>query len=284
MILDGKKVAEEIKQQLKNEIAEAVDGGKRAPHLVIMTIGEDPASKVYVRNKVRACEELCITVDHLTYTPDTPVALIKSDIERCNRDSNIDGIMVQLPLPAGYDERELIDCIDPVKDVDGLTTINIGKLRSGQPCIKPCTAQGIIDLLDYYNIELDGKDVTIVGRSNIVGKPLADLMMERGATITQCHSHTYDVRAKTFNAHIIVSAIGKPQAINGEYMSYGTAVVDVGINRDENGKLCGDVDFEEVKDCCSYITPVPGGVGPLTVVELMKNTVECWRKFSDGIY
>jgi methylenetetrahydrofolate dehydrogenase (NADP+)/methenyltetrahydrofolate cyclohydrolase len=188
--------------------------------------------------------------------------------------------MVQLPLPSYLDERAIVDTIDPAKDVDGLTTTNIGRLRSGQDCIKPCTAQGIIDLLDYYNIEMDGKDVTIIGRSNIVGKPLTDMMMERGATVTQCHSKTKDISFHTYCADIVISAVGQPNMIKERSFCPGMtkAVIDVGINRDEDGKLCGDVDFENVKNRVEHITPVPGGVGPMTVVELMKNTVDCWRK------
>ncbi len=285
MILDGKVVAEQIKQQLKNEINDALSRCRR-PNLVIITVGEDPASKVYVRNKIKACEEVGIGVGHYvanleTTTPEN----LKKIIYAYNKSDTIDGIMVQLPLPDGFDEREIIDTIDPSKDVDGLTTTNIGRLRSGQPCFKPCTAAGIIDLCKYYNIELDGKDATIVGRSNIVGKPLADMMMAEGATVTQCHSHTKDVAWHLGGAEVIVSAIGKSKRWNREHITDywcvpGTkpVIIDVGINRDENGKLCGDVDYEDVKDIAYAITPVPGGVGPMTVAELLKNTVEAWKK------
>ena len=280
MILNGKVVANSIKQQLKEEIDEAVTQGKRRPTLIIYTVGDDPASKVYVRNKIKACEEIGIKVEHFATKPDITTEQLKELIRWDNEAPGRDGIMVQLPLPEGYDEREIIDTIDPEKDVDGLTTTNIGRLRSGQPCIKPCTAQGIIDLLDYYNIEMDGKDVTIIGRSNIVGKPLADLMMARGATITQCHSKTKDISFHTYCADIVVSAVGQPKMIKERSFCPGMtkAVIDVGINRDEDGKLCGDVDFENVKNRVEHITPVPGGVGPMTVAELMKNTVECWKK------
>ena len=168
--------------------------------------------------------------------------------------------------------------IPPEKDVDGLTTTNIGRLRSGQPGLRPCTAQGIIDLCKYYKIDIKGKEVTVVGRSNIVGKPVADLMMAEGATVTQCHSKTEWLEIHTLPADIVVSAIGKPKFLNDRHFGYGGAIIDVGINRDENGKLCGDIDFEKVKEQVECITPVPGGVGPMTVAELMKNTVECWRK------
>lgn len=277
MILDGKIVAADIKQRLKEEIATAVANGNRAPFLVIISIGDDPASKVYVRNKIKAAEEVGIVVSHLTFSADEDMFWVRNSIEGCAGNPDVDGIMIQLPLPDGWNERELIDMIPPSKDVDGLTTINIGRLRSGQECLKPCTAAGIIDLCKYYDIELDGKDVTIIGRSNIVGKPLADMMMAEGATVTQCHSHTSDLRFHTVPADIVVTAIGKPTFINRSYIGHDRVVIDVGINRDEYGRLCGDVDFDDVEDCCSAITPVPGGVGPMTVAELMSNTVEAWK-------
>jgi methylenetetrahydrofolate dehydrogenase (NADP+)/methenyltetrahydrofolate cyclohydrolase len=274
MILDGKIVAADIKQRLKEEIAAS---DKRAPYLVIITVGDDPASKVYVRNKVKACEEIGIQVRHYVFAADDEPQAGLDLIDILNCADRIDGIMVQLPLPKGWDERTIIDAINPAKDVDGLTTTNIGRLRSGQECLKPCTAAGIIDLCKYYGIELDGKDVTIIGRSNIVGKPLADMMMAEGATVTQCHSHTSDVRFHTLPADIVVTAIGKPKFISRGYIGYERVVIDVGINRDEDGQLCGDVDFDDVKDDCSAITPVPGGVGPMTVAELMKNVVIAYK-------
>lgn len=278
MILDGKIAAADIKQRLKQEIDTAVASGSRQPHLVIISVGDDPASKVYIRNKIKACEECGIFITHSAHNEDVSFHHIVGLIDYCNHDPSVDGIMVQLPLPKGWNERAIIDAIDPNKDVDGLTTINIGRLRSGQDCLKPCTAAGIIDLCKYYDIELDGKDVIIVGRSNIVGKPLADMMMAEGATVTQCHSHTSDVRFHTIPADIVVTAIGSPKFISREYVGDGQVIIDVGINHDENGRLCGDVDFDDVKDYCSAITPVPGGVGPMTVAELMSNTVESWRK------
>ena len=276
MILDGKVVAADIKQRLKEEIDAAVANSGRRPKLVIITVGDDPASKVYIRNKMKAAEEVGIEVDHLIYEEDEPQRVIDY-IDMLNYADRVDGIMVQLPLPKGWNEREIIDAIDPAKDVDGLTTTNIGRLRSGQDCLKPCTAQGIIDLCKYYNIELDGKDVTIIGRSNIVGKPLADMMMAEGATVTQCHSHTKQLQNHTDYADIVVSAIGQPKFITDFHVHGCQTIIDVGINRDENGKLCGDVDFDEVKDFVENITPVPGGVGPMTVAELMKNVVIAWR-------
>lgn len=278
MIIDGKIVAADIKQRLKQEIDAAVASGRRQPRLEIISVGDDPASKVYVRNKIKAAEEVGIVVSHLTFPADEDTFWVRNSIERYAGSPDVDGIMIQLPLPDGWNERELIDMIPPSKDVDGLTTTNIGRLRSGQKCLKPCTAAGIIDLCKYYDIELDGKDVTIIGRSNIVSKPLADMMMAEGATVTQCHSHTKDLSKYTRPADIVVSAIGKPKFIGRGYIGYEQVVIDVGINRDEEGQLCGDVDFDNVKESCSAITPVPGGVGPMTVAELMSNTVESWRK------
>lgn len=279
MILDGKVVAADLKQQVKDDIDEAIASGRRRPKLVIITVGDDPASKVYVRNKMKAAEEVGIEVKHIMFDGDIKNKCdVITTIWYYNDDDDVDGIMVQLPLPKEWDERSIIDVISPNKDVDGLTTTNIGRLRSGQDCLKPCTAQGIIDLCKYYDIELDGKDVTIVGRSNIVGKPLADLMMAEGATVTQCHSHTTCLQYHCHGADIVVSAIGKPNFIDARHIFKGTEVViDVGINRDEEGKLCGDVYFENVKPFVEHITPVPGGVGPMTVAELMKNVVIAWK-------
>ena len=276
MILDGKVVAADIKQQLKEEIHGCMDVIGRRPRLLIISVGDDPASKVYVKNKMKAAEEVGIIATHFPMIAETDENYIKEIIQEFNDDSLIDGIMVQLPLPKHLDERAIIDAIEPAKDVDGLTTTNIGRLRSGQDCLKPCTAAGVIDLCRYYNIDLDGANVTIIGRSNIVGKPLADMMMAEGATVTQCHSRTIDL---TYHCctDIVVSAIGKPKFIGPNHVWNDTTVIDVGINRDENGKLCGDVDFEAVKDRCENITPVPGGVGPMTVAELMVNVVEAWR-------
>ena len=281
MILDGKVVAASIKEQLKEEIDAAVANGSGQPQLVIISVGDDPASKVYVRNKKNVAKEIGIKAVHFTMVEDVEAEYVIDIIKRFNDCVGVDGIMVQLPLPPHLDERAIIDAIDPAKDVDGLTTTNIGRLRSGQDCLKPCTAAGIIDLLKYYNIRLDGKDVTIIGRSNIVGKPLADMMMAEGATVTQCHSHTYNLDFHIQGADIVVSAIGKPEYFGlSNLKGWHDAIIDVGINRTETGRLCGDIRFDEVKDLCNGITPVPGGVGPMTVAELMKNTVFAWRENS----
>lgn len=282
MILDGKVVAASIKKQLKEEIDAAVANGGRRPKLVIISVGDDPASKVYVRNKMQAAEEVGIEVDHKIFgTTKKDCMEVISAIFFYNGYDKVDGIMVQLPLPEDWNERAIIDAIDPAKDVDGLTTTNIGRLRSGQDCLKPCTAAGIIDLCKYYNIELDGKDVAIIGRSNIVGKPLADMMMMEGATVTQCHSHTRSIEDAINFADIVVCAVGKPNFLKGDNLGeYTSTIIDVGINRNHEGKLCGDVDFHSA--ICApnmqNITPVPGGVGPMTVAELMKNVVQAWKE------
>ena len=278
MILDGKIVAADIKQRLKEEIDVAVANDCRRPRLVIISVGDDSASKVYVRNKIKAAEEVGIVTRHYRFAADDEPEAVLELIGILNDAYVVDGIMVQLPLPEDWDERAIIDTIDSSKDVDGLTTTNIGRLRSGQECLKPCTAAGIIDLCKYYNIELDGKDVTIVGRSNIVGKPLADMMMAEGATVTQCHSHTKNLFKHTRPADILISAVGKPNFIDDKTVNACGFVIDVGINRNEEGKLCGDVATDKVIRMVQGITPVPGGVGPMTVAELMKNVVQAWRK------
>ena len=278
MILDGKVVAASIKEQLKEEIDAAVANGSRRPKLVIISVGDDPASKVYVRNKMKAAEEVGIEVNHIPFTEYADTPFIINIIDGFNRDEEVDGIMVQLPLPSYLDERAIIDAIDPAKDVDGLTTTNIGRLRSGQDCLKPCTAAGIIDLLKYYDIPIKHRDVVIIGRSNIVGKPIADLLMAEGATITQCHSDTIFLKKKIENAHIIVSAVGKPNFINyDDFIGYKHTLIDVGINRDIDGKLCGDIHCSNINNPRIDITPVPGGIGPMTVAELMKNVVTAWK-------
>ena len=277
MILNGKIVAANIRQQLKEKVDKHVAEGLRAPCLVIFSVGDDPASKVYVRNKIKAGEEIGIEVKHIALPEDAFEPRLISTINYYNALPWVDGIMVQLPLPEGFNERKIIDAIDPDKDVDGLTTINVGRLRSGQNCLLPCTAKGVMDILRYYDIPVCGADVAIVGRSNIVGKPLADLMMAAGATVTQCHSKTHNLGYHLTGQDIVVSAVGKPKFITSGMISHGTVVIDVGINRDEKGKLCGDVNFDAVVDVAEAITPVPGGVGPMTVAELMANVIQAWE-------
>lgn len=260
-ILDGKLVASHIKQQIK----EYVQSHNIDTKLTIFQMGDNQASNVYIRNKQSVCADVgiksklikCNTIEEL-----------KSGVKLCNNPA-----MIQLPLPVKCDEQEIIDIIGCYYDADCLTTGNLGKLFVGNDKLAPCTAQGIIDLLEYYNIEIAGKNAVVIGRSNIVGKPIAHLLLKRDATVTICHSKTKNLADYTKNADILVVAIGKPKFITADMVKDGAVVVDVGINRDESGKLCGDVDFEGVKQRASWITPVPGGVGPMTVVELVKNAI-----------
>ena len=273
-IIDGKKISLEIKAELKVKIEKLVENGKRRPGLAVIIVGENPASKVYVNSKVRTCETLGIYSEKYSLDVNvTEVELLKL-IEQLNNKEEIDGILVQLPLPNHVDENKVIEAIKPVKDVDGFHPINLGKLIIGESMFKSCTPYGIMELLKRSEIDLNGKDVVIIGRSNIVGKPLALMMTNKNATVTLCHSRTKDLSKKTLNADIIVVAVGKENFLIEEMVKEGSVVIDVGINRNSLGKLCGDVDFKNVSKKTSLITPVPGGVGPMTIVMLMKNTVK----------
>ena len=268
-ILSGKEVAEHIKQQVKEEI----ERHELKVTLAVIIVGDDPASKIYVRNKSRACEYCGIKSVEYVLPEHTTEGELLTLIDELNTSTEINGILVQLPLPKHINADEVIERIDPAKDVDCFTAINTGKLWQGRYDIAPCTPAGIVAILDYYNIDITGKNVVIVGRSNIVGKPTAALMLERNATVTVCHSHTKDVYKYTSTADILLSAVGKPKFITWGLVKKDAVVIDVGINRDENGKVCGDVDFESVKDRASAITPVPGGCGVVTVAMLMRNTL-----------
>lgn len=270
LILDGKKVAQIIKDEIFHTY------GAEDIKLTIFQVGDNPASNTYVRNKQRACDEVGIESD--------VIKLGIEEYERCQllpkylKENNADGIMLQLPLPKGWDEHYFTNLIPQKQDADCLTTASLGEFyASNNPDIAPCTAQGIIDLLDYYNLSIEGKHAVVVGRSNIVGKPIAHLLTCRNATVTVCHSKTPNLSEYTRHADILVVAIGKPKYITSDMVKDGAVVIDVGINRDENGKLCGDVDFEQVAPIASAITPVPGGVGPMTVAELLKNTVKLYN-------
>ena len=269
-LINGKEVAEHIKQQVKNEIKEL---GLEVT-LAVIVVGDDPASKIYVNNKKKACENVGIKSFEYIFPSDVSEDELIHFINNLNECDDLNGILVQLPLPNHLDAKRVLEWIAPEKDVDGFTAINTGKLWQGECALPPCTAKGIIELLDYYNIDVSGKNCVVVGRSNIVGKPVAALLLERNATVTICHSKTKDLYKHTSQADILISAVGKPNFITWGLVKKGAVVIDVGINRDENGKLCGDVDVEGVKDKVSLLTPVPGGVGPMTVAMLMKNTLE----------
>ncbi len=267
--LSGKEVAEHVERQVKEEIEHR---GLKVS-LAVVIVGDNPASKIYVRNKSRACKYCGIKSVEYALPEHATEAELLNLIDELNANIDINGILVQLPLPKHINADEVIERIDPAKDVDCFTAINTGKLWQGRYDIAPCTPAGILAILDYYNIGITGKNVVIVGRSNIVGKPTAALMLERNATVTVCHSGTQNLSGVTRNADILISAVGKPKFITRDMIKDGAVVIDVGMNRDENGKLCGDVDFANIADKTSYITPVPNGVGPMTVAMLMKNTL-----------
>lgn len=278
-IIDGKAIAAEIKDELKEQVAKLKE--KEAEIcLAVIQVGNDPASTVYVGNKKKACAY--IGIDSLAYElpEDTTEEELLKLVEELNANEKVNGILVQLPLPEHIDEDKVIRTISPKKDVDGFHPQSVGALSIGQPGFVSCTPAGIIELLKRSGITIDGKECVIIGRSNIVGKPMALLLLRENGTVTVCHSHTKDIKEVTKRADILVVAIGKAKMIDESYVKEGAVVIDVGMDRDENGKLCGDVDFEAVKDKASAITPVPGGVGPMTITMLMKNCVESY--YSQG--
>lgn len=271
-IIDGKKTSQDIKDEVRDEVAKLKKGGVE-PTLAVILVGENPASQVYVRNKKRACEYTGIRSLSYELPENTTEEELLKLIDELNNRSDCDGILVQLPLPKHIDEKKITNAISPKKDVDGFHPVNVGNMLIGDECFLPCTPHGIIELLHRYGVVLNGKKAVVVGRSNIVGKPMAMLLLRENATVTICHSHTSDLKKECTEADILIAAIGKPKFFTPEYIKNGAAVIDVGMDRDENGKLCGDVDFEAVKDKCSFITPVPGGVGPMTIAMLMQNTL-----------
>lgn len=275
-IIDGKAVSAYVKEQVKNEVAELAKNGS-VPALAVIIVGDDPASKVYVGNKKKACEMTGMRSVEYALPAETTEGELLELIAKLNNDKEINGILCQLPVPKHINEDKIIDAIAPEKDVDGFSAVNVGKIWLGKYEISPCTPMGVIELLDYYDIPLEGKNCVIVGRSNIVGKPMAALLLERNATVTVCHSRTKDLASFTKNADVIVAAVGRANFITADMVKEDAVVIDVGINRLENGKLCGDVDFENVKEKASYITPVPGGCGPMTIAVLMKNTLVAYK-------
>ncbi len=275
-IIDGKAVSAYVKEQVRNEVAELSKSGS-VPALAVIIVGDDPASKVYVGNKKKACEMTGMRSVEYALPDETTEEELLELIGKLNNDKEINGILCQLPVPKHINEDKIIDAIAPEKDVDGFSAVNVGKIWLGKYEISPCTPMGVIELLDYYDIPLEGKNCVIVGRSNIVGKPMAALLLERNATVTVCHSRTKDLASFTKNADVIVAAVGRANFITADMVKEGAVVIDVGINRLENGKLCGDVDFENVKEKASYITPVPGGCGPMTIAVLMKNTLVAYK-------
>lgn len=272
-LIDGKKISQEIKDELKEEVSKLRSKGREIT-LAVILVGEDPASQVYVRNKQIACEYVGINSKTYNLPEDTLQEELLKLIDGLNNNVRVNGILVQLPLPKHIDENLIIKNISPLKDVDGFHPENVGKLSIGQSGFVSCTPAGIIELLKRYKIEIEGKHCLVIGRSNIVGKPMAMLLLGENGTVTVCHSKTKDLKNLTKQADILVSAIGKAKFINKEYIKEGAVIIDVGMNRDENNKLCGDVDFDSVKDHVKAITPVPGGVGPMTIAMLLNNCVE----------
>lgn len=272
MILDGKAVSERIAEKLKIEI----EGLSKKPTLAIILVGDDEASKTYVKNKHKKCTDLGVNSKDYTFAACEPQKRILKLINSLNEDPKINGILVQLPLPNHLDEDAIINAIDPLKDVDGLTLTNQGKLFMSKPCIEPATPKGIMTLLDEYHIDVQGKRVVIVGRSKLVGKPLAMLMLKKNATVTIAHSRTVSLKDVTKEADILVAAVGIPKFIKADMVKKDAVVIDVGINRFES-KLVGDVDFDEVVEVASAITPVPRGIGPMTIASLLQNVVECFK-------
>ena len=287
-ILDGKYIAQQIRHELHEEVAAIVAQGQQAPHLGIVIVGHNPASETYVRNKIRACEEVGIIAERIAFEDTITEEELLQEIDKLNQDPAIDGFIVQLPLPQHINEQHITSAIDYRKDVDGLTPENVGRTSQGLPSIVSATPRGIRELLARYDIPTDGKHVVVIGRSNIVGKPMAQLLMqkhERGnATVTLCHSHTHNLKDLCRMADIIIVATGCASLLTEDMVHDGVTVIDVGINRvpDANAtrgyRLVGDVDFEHVAPHCAYITPVPGGVGPMTIVSLLQNTLQAARE------
>ena len=277
VLIDGKKVSGEIRNRLADEIQELKKKTGKTPGLATVLVGDDPASAVYVRNKNKICGELGFQSFEQKLSADTSEEKLLQLVGELNSNKDVHGILVQLPLPDQIDSEKILQAIDPKKDVDGFHPVNVGKLVVGNALLTPCTPTGIIALLDRYDIEISGKHAVIIGRSNIVGKPVSMLLLHRNATITICHSRTQNLEEVTRSADILVAAVGRANFVTDEMVSEGTVVIDVGINR-VDGKLTGDVDFEPVSKKASHITPVPGGVGPMTIALLMENTLKSFKE------
>lgn len=282
-IIDGKAVAAAIKKEIAQEVDNIIANGGKRPHLAAILVGHDGGSETYVANKVKACEECGFTSTLIRYEADITEEELLKKVDELNNDSDVDGFIVQLPLPKHIDEQKVTEAIDYRKDVDGFHPVNAGRLAIGLPCFLSATPNGIMELLARYNIDTKGKKCVVLGRSNIVGKPMANLMMQKSipgdATVTVCHSHTVNIAEECLQADIIIAALGQPHFLKADMVKEGAVVIDVGttrvpdVTRKSGFRLCGDVDFDNVAPKCSYITPVPGGVGPMTIVSLMKNTL-----------
>ncbi|AKS38861.1 5,10-methylene-tetrahydrofolate cyclohydrolase [Anoxybacillus gonensis] len=276
-IINGFELAKEKRAQLAKEVEQLKQQGIE-PALAVILVGDHPASQSYVKAKQKACEEIGIRSILLTFPNDISEAFLLEQIARLNEDQSVHGILVQLPLPKQMNELHIIEAIAPEKDVDGFHPLNIGRMMTGQKTFLPCTPYGILYMVQSLQVDIAGKHVVVVGRSNIVGKPVGQLFLREHATVTYCHSRTNDLAAITRQADILIVAVGKPKLITSQYVKEGAIVIDVGVNRLESGKLCGDVDFDDVKEIASYITPVPKGVGPMTITMLLHNTIQAARE------
>ncbi|RFU61940.1 bifunctional methylenetetrahydrofolate dehydrogenase/methenyltetrahydrofolate cyclohydrolase FolD [Bacillus sp. V59.32b] len=276
-IIDGKEIALAVRQEIAEDVKKLL-AKNVTPGLAVVLVGDNQASRTYVTHKQKACQELGMHSVLIEYPATLTQYQLVEKIKELNADDAIHGILVQLPLPQHIDEKEIIEAISPEKDVDGFHPINIGRMMTGQDAFLPCTPYGILEMLKYIGCDMEGKHVVVVGRSNIVGKPAGQLFLNENATVTYCHSRTNDLAHHTRQADIIVVAVGRRNMVTAEHVKQGAIVIDVGMNRDDEGKLCGDVSFQEVKEIASYITPVPGGVGPMTITMLMKNTLKSAQK------
>ena len=276
-LIDGKELAKNIRQELKKENDKLKEKGINAK-LAVILVGDDNASKVYIKNKSKACNDVGIEFEEILLDSNTTMDKLLNVIENLNLREDINGILLQSPIPKGLNIQVAFEKIDYRKDVDGFNPINVGKLMIGQDGFIPCTPYGIVRMLEEYNIPVEGKNAVVIGRSNIVGKPLSQCLLNKNATVTVCHSRTRDIQNVTKNADILISAVGKLNMVTEDMVKDGAVVIDVGMNRKENGKLAGDVDFENVKEKTSYITPVPGGVGPMTIAMLMNNVIKATKQ------
>lgn len=280
-IIDGKALAKKIRKELKKEVEELKTNGI-TPKLAVIMVGDNSASQVYVRNKSKACEKAGIEFEEFLFDKDTTEEKLLDTIDMLNKDESVHGILLQSPVPKHINIQKAFEKISPQKDVDGFNAVNVGKLSIGQDAFISCTPYGIIKMLEEYNIETEGKHAVILGRSNIVGKPMIQCMLNKNATVTVCHSRTKNIAEITRNADILIAAIGKPKFVTEDMVKDDVVVIDVGINRMEDGTLCGDVDFENVSKKASYITPVPGGVGPMTIAMLIYNVVKAAKNTLEG--
>ena len=279
IVISGKELATIRRNSMREEVVEFSKKYNRLPHLVVILVGDNPASVSYVTGKGKACEEIGIKNTTIKKPENITEKELLDIIDELNNDSTVDGILVQLPLPKHINPDLVINAISPSKDVDGFHPINVASLYLKQPGIVSCTPKGIIEVLDYANIQIEGKHAVVIGRSNIVGMPVSKLLLDRNATVTICHSRTKNLAEITNTADIIIAAVGKAKFVKADMVREGAVVIDVGVNRDETtGKLCGDVDFKDVEPKASYITKVPGGIGPMTITRLMENTLECYLK------